>query len=115
MIYEKTFVNRTDPRPVTWTAGSSSRSRTRSVGRSRIGILFQVDLRQQGEPQQLADGLGTPTTAAVRTVSGAFAPHGVPLDGTTGTVYATTWEGQLWRFSLHALQSRELIEIKTGA
>lgn len=53
-------------------------------------------------------------TVAVKPKSGAFSPLGIALDSDNGVVYVSTWEGQLWRFSLRVLQSPELIEVTTG-
>jgi hypothetical protein len=51
---------------------------------------------------------------AVKSKSGAFSALGVALDSDNGVVYVSTWEGQLWRFSLRVLQSPELVEVTTG-
>ncbi|MFJ9620097.1 Vgb family protein [Streptomyces noursei] len=51
--------------------------------------------------------------AAVKSAKGAFSPFGVALDSDNGVIYVSTYEGQLWRFSLSVLQSPELIEIVT--
>jgi sugar lactone lactonase YvrE len=53
-------------------------------------------------------------TEAVKPRSGSFSPLGVALDSDNGVVYVSTWEGQLWRFSLRVLQSPELVEVTTG-
>lgn len=53
-------------------------------------------------------------TMAVKSRSGAFSALGVALDSDNGVVYVSTWEGQLWRFSLRVLQSPELVEVTTG-
>ncbi|WP_282794949.1 YncE family protein [Streptomyces sp. CC224B] len=52
---------------------------------------------------------------AVKTVSGAFSPLGITLDSADAALYVSTWEGQLWRFSLQVLRSPELLEITTRA
>jgi sugar lactone lactonase YvrE len=46
--------------------------------------------------------------------TGSFSALGVALDSSNGVLYVSTWEGQLWRFSLRVLRSPELIEITTG-
>jgi DNA-binding beta-propeller fold protein YncE len=51
---------------------------------------------------------------AVKSRSGNFSALGVALDSDNGVVYVSTWEGQLWQFSLRVLQSAELIEVTTG-
>ncbi|MEV5880223.1 hypothetical protein AB0L75_39715 [Streptomyces sp. NPDC052101] len=65
-------------------------------------ILYKVDL-QSGERR-----------AAVKSTKGEFSPFGVALDNDNGVIYVSTYEGQLWRFSLSVLQSPELIEIMTS-
>ncbi|GAA5614706.1 hypothetical protein Spla01_05909 [Streptomyces platensis] len=50
---------------------------------------------------------------AVKSAKGAFSPFGIALDSDNGVIYVSTYEGQLWRFSLSVLQSPELIEIVT--
>ncbi|MFV0132385.1 hypothetical protein ACLGIH_03835 [Streptomyces sp. HMX87] len=71
------------------------------VGDHWTDVLYRVDLASGKERE------------AVK-ASGHFSPRGVALDGVNGVVYVSTWEGQLWRFSLRVLQSPELIEITTG-
>ncbi|MWA16049.1 YncE family protein [Streptomyces sp. BA2] len=46
--------------------------------------------------------------------TGSFSALGLALDSSNGVLYVSTWEGQLWRFSLRVLQTPELIEITTG-
>ena len=67
-----------------------------------VDMLYRVDLASGKERD------------AVKARSGSFSPLGVTLDSAHGMVYVSTWEGQLWRFSLRVLQSPELIEITTG-
>jgi sugar lactone lactonase YvrE len=71
------------------------------VGDHWVDLLYRVDLAGGKERE------------AVKAV-GQFSPLGVTLDSVNGVVYVSTYEGQLWGFSLRVLQSSELIEITTG-
>ncbi|WP_030800331.1 YncE family protein [Streptomyces sp. NRRL S-337] len=64
--------------------------------------LYKVDLKSRSRRE------------AVKSTKGAFSPFGIALDSDNGVLYVSTYEGQLWRFSLSILQSPELIEIETA-